>query len=139
MPLLTPAEAALFSTVFQIAGAACWVTAKAHLAGFLEPLDAAGAGEIRGLHIEILICRREDWVPMLGIEVEEVVHQSEEAKARCVLLNKLFTAAGIPLLRVPLNESLDASQIASQMQVAWQKRLAMLAAMPGAHPRSPGA
>jgi hypothetical protein len=56
--------------------------------------------------VDFLICRNDDWMPMLGIELDDDSHEKAARKQRDMFVNELFASTGIPLLRIHLNADL---------------------------------
>ncbi|HMP79517.1 MAG TPA: DUF2726 domain-containing protein [Pirellulaceae bacterium] len=74
---------------------------------------------IVGKHIDFVLCDPGTLEPKLAIELDDATHQREDRAARDQFLNQAFEAAGLPLLRVAVQESYEAKSL----REAIEKRL----------------
>lgn len=76
--------------------------------------------------VDVLLCTCDE-DPVAGIELDSVHHDTEDARERDELKNKLFTLAGLPLLRIrPQDEKAVRSEDFYDLLVAQATDLAML-------------
>ncbi|MFO7695649.1 MAG: DUF2726 domain-containing protein [Anaerolineae bacterium] len=52
-------------------------------------------------HVDLLLCDRRTLRPLLGIELDDRSHAREDRRQRDEFVDRVFRAAGLPLLRVP--------------------------------------
>jgi hypothetical protein len=55
-------------------------------------------------HADFLICRPDDWMPMLAIELDDASHERAAVKQRDMLMNAIFTQVSNPLVRIHVSE-----------------------------------
>ena len=71
--LLTPTEARFHTCLEEITQQRCRIQIKPRLADVFDHDRVNGAFQmISQKHIDFLICRNDDWLPMLGIELDDV-------------------------------------------------------------------
>lgn len=76
--------------------------------------------------VDVLLCTREE-DPVAGIELDSIHHDAEEARERDELKNKLFSVAGLPLVRIrPQDEKAVRAEDFYDLLVAQATDLAML-------------
>ena len=121
--LLTPTEARFHSCLLQITQERCRIQIKPRLADVFEHEKVNGAFQmISQKHIDFLICRNEDWMPMLGIELDDASHQRADRKDRDMFVNNLFASTGVPLLRLPVQELDQLERLIEELTRAWLHR-----------------
>lgn len=124
-PLLTPTEARFHACLLQITQDRCRIQIKPRLADVFayDEEDGIGAlGMISQRHVDFLICRNDDWMPMLGIELDDASHNTPKVKKRDIFVNQLFASTGVPLLRLPVQELDDLEKLVSELSKAWHRR-----------------
>ena len=78
---------------------------KPRLADFLDSQkDLTAFNKISQKHVDFLVCRPTDWMPMLGIELDDDSHEKAAVKRRDAFVNTVFAQVGIPLLRIHVRE-----------------------------------
>ncbi len=122
-PLLTPTEAKFHECLMQITQERCHIQIKPRLADVFQHEKVNGAFQmISQKHVDFLICREDDWMPMLGIELDDPSHENAEVKARDIFVNNLFASTGVPLLRLPVRELDQLERLVKELSVAWNHR-----------------
>lgn len=122
-PLLTATEQRFYDCLTQITGTRCRIQVKPRLADVFDHERVNGAFQmISQKHVDFLICRNEDWMPMLGIELDDNSHQRADRKDRDRFVNELFASTGVPLLRLPVEELDDLEKLVSKLTKTWQRR-----------------
>ncbi len=125
--LLTPTEARFHSCLLQITQERCRIQIKPRLADVFEHEKVNGAFQmISQKHIDFLICRNEDWMPMLGIELDDASHNRAEIKKRDMFVNLLFASTGVPLVRLPVAELDHLERLIEEHTRAWHYRCSLL-------------
>ncbi|MEZ5387413.1 MAG: DUF2726 domain-containing protein [Prosthecobacter sp.] len=121
--LLTPTEARFHECLLQITDSRCRIQVKPRLADVFQHENVNGAFQkISQKHVDFLICRNDDWMPMLGIEVDDDSHQRADRKERDQFVNNLFASTGVPLLRLPVRELDHLEKLVSELTKAWHRR-----------------
>jgi len=127
-PLLTPTEAKFHACLLQVTQERCHIQIKPRLADVFQHEKTNGAFQmISQKHVDFLIFRADDWMPMFGIELDDPSHESAEVKARDVFVNKLFASTGVPLLRLPVQELDHLERLVEELSTAWNRRRKTLA------------
>ncbi|WP_395750945.1 DUF2726 domain-containing protein [Prosthecobacter sp.] len=122
-PLLTPTEAKFHACLLQITQERCHIQVKPRLADVFQHEKTNGAFQmISQKHVDFLICRPDDWMPMLGIELDDPSHDRAEAKKRDIFVNQLFASTGVPLLRLPVHELDRLEHLVAELTKAWNRR-----------------
>jgi len=73
---------------------------------------------IFGKHIDFVICDYETLEVKLAIELEDISRRRAERKSRDRFVNTALTAAGLPLLRVKVEEKYETSAIRKDIEEA---------------------
>lgn len=129
-PLLTATEASFHSLLVSLSDGRCHILCKPRLADFLQHLDGPGAFQkISQKHVDFLVCRPGDWMPMLGIELDDASHNRKEVKARDMFVNAVFAQTGIPLVRIHVAEVERMDLLVEKLSQAWVHRWERLAAV----------
>lgn len=126
-PLLTASEARFHACLITLTEGRCFVQVKPRLADVFQHSDSAGFNKISQKHVDFLICRNTDWLPMLGIELDDASHLTANRKQRDIFVNALFASTGIPLLRIHIDEIDQIEQLVGKLTLAWQHRWTALA------------
>jgi hypothetical protein len=126
-PLLTATEARFHACLFQITQGRCHIQVKPRLADYFEAKKGRWAFQkISQKHVDFLICRNEDWMPMLGIELDDPSHDDPERFERDIFVNELFASTCVPLLRLPVDELDHLEKLVAKLTEAWHHRWALL-------------
>lgn len=64
-------------------------------------------------HVDFLICDARTMQPRCGIELDDSSHGRADRQERDELVNQLFDAAGLPLVRFPVRSAYNAAQLAA--------------------------
>jgi hypothetical protein len=130
-PLLTSAEALFHACLENLTAQRCPIQCKPRLFEVLQGENVAGFLKICQRHIDFLIYRKEDWLPMVAIEFEDDSPGKAGRKVRDrQLVNDIFLTVGIPLLRVHAKEINQIDTLVHKLSAAWQQRTAGLESMP---------
>ncbi len=102
---LSPAEKSFFLVLRGVIGADGEVLAKIRLGDLFYP-SRGDYGARAGLrnrvdrkHVDFLVCHPKTFEPWFGVELDDSSHAREDRKERDDLVNKVFAAAGLPLMR----------------------------------------
>ncbi len=72
-------------------------------------------GQFSQKHVDFLLCAPTSLKPILGIELDDPSHRRPESLARDKIKDDVFTAAELPLLRIPTQRTFDAEDIAARI------------------------
>ncbi len=119
--LLTDTELNFFGYLAHAVAGELHIFSKVRLADLVEARDdAAGKlGHFRRIsqkHVDFVLCAPNTMRPMLVIELDDSSHESAEAQDRDRVKNAALQAAGLPLLRVPAQQSYDVTEIAQMIR-----------------------
>ncbi len=130
-PLLTSAEALFHACLENLTAQRCHIQCKPRLGEILQHENVAGFLKICQRHIDFLIYRKQDWLPMVAIEFEDDSPGKASRKTRDrQLVNDIFLTMGIPLLHVHAKEISPMDTLVHKLSSAWQKRNTHLEPMP---------
>lgn len=134
--LLTPTESLFFGQLQAITQGRCQLFTKVNLADIFKHLSGqiGDRNRISQKHVDFLICRNEDSMPMIGIELDDASHDDPERFKGDMIKNNVFAATGLPLLRLPVEEMHQLESIVAELTHAWHHRWALLEALPNALP-----
>ncbi len=66
-------------------------------------------------HVDFLLCNPQTIKPILGIELDDEGHQQKDRKDRDRFLRKVFEAAGLPLVHIPVQPRYKADELAIRL------------------------
>lgn len=123
-PLLTATEARFHACLDLLTHGRCRIQVKPRLADIFdhEKGDLRGFNKISQKHVDFLICRNDDWAPMMGIELDDHTHETKRVKERDMFVNALFASTGVPLLRIHVSEIDQLEQLVHKLNKAWDHR-----------------
>lgn len=117
---LSPAEISFFHVVKGVIPEGQYVIAKVNLADLFfvaQPhINQAARNRIDRKHVDFAICEAGTMRPLLGIELDDASHQRAKAKESDEFKNRVFAAAGLPLLRVPARHAYEPAAIAAMIR-----------------------
>ena len=116
---LSPAEASFYRALVPAAGDRFTVFVKVNLADVLfvtRPNEnIAARNRIDRKHVDFLFCDAQTLKPVLGIELDDSSHGREDRQKRDAFVEAAFAAAGLPLLRVPVQRGYDPQELAERI------------------------
>ncbi len=74
------------------------------------------ANKIDRKHVDFLLCDPKTVRPLLGIELDDKSHQRSDRRVRDEFVERVFTAAKLPLVRIPVRQSYSASELGSLLR-----------------------
>jgi very-short-patch-repair endonuclease len=126
-PLLTEPEKRFFEVLERLSNDRVHIVCKPRLADFIQHETANGAFQkISQKHVDFLLCRAGDWMPMLAIEVDDASHRLAEQQKRDGFVNNLYPHIGLPLLRVGVREIDDLENLVKRLSDGWQASILQL-------------
>lgn len=120
--LLTATESKLYTSLAKLSQGRCIIACKPRLADFIQHYDRTGFNKISQKHVDFLICRIEDGMPMMGIELDDPSHEAADRKKRDIEVNGMFASIGLPLLRIPVAEMDQVERFLGELDRAWNRR-----------------
>jgi len=130
-PLLSSDEALFHACLENIAAQRCHIQCKPRLLEVLHAENVAGFLKICQRHIDFLIYRKGDWLPMVAIEFEDDSPGKASRKMRDRhLVNDIFSSFGIPLLQVNAKDINQIDTLVHKLSNAWLQRNANLEILP---------
>lgn len=120
--LLTESEARFHACLEAISQHRCRILIKPRLADVFQHRTLEEFNKISQKHVDFLICRNDDWQPMLGIELDDPTHNTKKVKERDMFVNGLFASTGIPLLRIDVSEMAKVESLVKRLSQAWVHR-----------------
>jgi hypothetical protein len=121
--LLTPAERSFYEVLRRIIGDDLRLFVKVRLADLVWlPHDIenrqAHVNRVAAKHIDFVLCDPRTLAPVLAVELDDSSHAARHRQQRDALVNEVLRAVGLPLLRVPVKRSYDASEVADDIRSA---------------------
>ena len=80
-------------------------------------------------HVDFLICDPLTVRPMVGIELDDKSHQRKDRVERDEFVEQVFSAAKLPLLRIPVRQAYSVSELAGLLQPYLAEKVAIQAVM----------
>jgi hypothetical protein len=74
------------------------------------------ANRIDRKHVDFLLCDPKTVRPLVGIELDDKSHEREDRKTRDELVEAVFAAAGLPLVRVQVKSGYAPSDVATLLE-----------------------
>jgi very-short-patch-repair endonuclease len=78
----------------------------------------AARNRIDRKHIDFLICDAMTMRPLVGIELDDASHQRKDRKERDDFVDRVFAAAGLPVIHVPAARSYQPKELAEAIDRA---------------------
>ena len=120
--VLSTSEARFYGCLISLSQYRCHVLCKPQLSDVFDHHDGIGFNKISQKHIDFLICRLNDWLPMLGIELDDNSPDRQSMRCRDGYVNELFACTGIPLVRIHVNEVEQIESLVEKLTLAWRRR-----------------
>lgn len=116
---LSPAELSLFHVLRHIVGSQAIIITKVRLADLFfvqRPHENRSAfNRIAQRHIDFLLCQSQTMQPLLGIELDDASHARADRVESDAFLDRVFAAAGLPLLRIPAQRAYNTHELADKI------------------------
>ncbi|MDY0341463.1 MAG: DUF2726 domain-containing protein [Coriobacteriia bacterium] len=136
---LSAAELSFYRALSAAVGTKTHVCPKVNLADLFfvaKPNENQGArGRISQKHVDFVLCDPESMRPLAGVELDDSSHARADRQTRDELVNGVFAAAGLPLIRIPAAASYNPADIA--LKVAAHLSANLKAAQPPASAVTP--
>jgi predicted RNA-binding Zn-ribbon protein involved in translation (DUF1610 family) len=86
-------------------------------------------------HVDFLICEPKTMKPRFGIELDDTSHQRSDRVERDLFVDKVFEAAGLPLVRVQVKNGYDTRELGLHFKAALEvNHSEQTKTMPGSAP-----
>ena len=136
---LSGAEERFFRVLSSISGDRIHIVCKPRLADFIQQTDGlAGSKAFCEKHVDFLVCRLEDWMPMMGIEVADESHAHAGNRRRDPFIDNLFGQLKLPMLRVSVRDTTQPDVLIKRLTDAWEDRCRDLGASANEMPAGRG-
>ncbi len=66
-------------------------------------------------HLDFLVCDSVTMKPLLGIELDDSSHKRDDRQERDDFVDRVFEAAGLPLLRLPVQREYNTREVAAKI------------------------
>ncbi len=121
---LSAAEVSFYHVLRQTIGERAIVCPKVRLADIFfvsRPNENAGArNRIASKHVDFLLCDPATMRPLAGIELDDTSHARQDRQERDALVEKVFEAAGLPLVRFPAKRTYVLAEVAVKLAVVFE-------------------
>ena len=122
LSLLTSTEHNFYSFLAQAVTGEMHIFSKVRLADLIEPReDIVGKrghfNRISQKHVDFVLCAPDLLRPMLVIELDDSSHDSPEAQIRDNVKDAALKAAGLPILRIPAQQTYQVGALAEAIRV----------------------
>jgi len=116
---LSSAEFSFYKVLTSLLGARWTVQSKVRLADVFfvsRPNEnIAFFNRIAQKHLDFLVCDSASMKPVFGIELDDSSHRRSNRQVRDAFVEDVCKAAGLPLLRVPVQREYNSREIAAQI------------------------
>lgn len=117
---LSPAELSLYHVLTHIIGTQAVVMTKVRLADLFfvqhPRANRASLNRIISRHVDFLVCHPQTMRPLFGIELDDASHARADRVARDEFVNRAFSAAGLPLMRITAQHAYNTREIAEKIR-----------------------
>lgn len=117
---LSPAELSFYRALSGAVGTQVHICAKVNLADIffvVKPNENKGArGRIAQKHVDFLLCDPQSMKPLVGVELDDSSHARVDRQERDVLVDSVFAAAGLPLIRIPAAAGYSPTDLSSRLE-----------------------
>lgn len=117
--LLSAAELSFYTALAQSVADRAAITFKVSL-GDLFRVESRDQSKYRSYrnkidrkHIDFLLCDPKSLQPLLGIELDDSSHQRRDRAERDAFVDRVFEAAGLPLLHIAVRRSYNPAELAA--------------------------
>lgn len=118
---LSAAELSFFLVLKGVLPPERALMAKVNLADlfFIRPphLNKAAKNRIDRKHVDFLICNAKTMMPVLGVELDDASHQQKDRMERDDFVDRVFAAAGLPILHVKAARAYQPEVLAEAVRV----------------------
>ncbi len=116
---LSPAEFSFYKVLSSLAGSRLTIQSKVRLADVFfvaRPNEnMAYFSKIAQKHLDFLVCDSVTMKPLFGVELDDSSHKRNDRQERDEFVESVCKAAGLPLLRLPVQREYNSREIAAQV------------------------
>ena len=116
---LSPAELSFYRTLSVAVDSHVHICPKVNLADLffvVKPNENQSArGRISQKHVDFVLCDAQSMIPLAGIELDDSSHARADRQERDALVDGVFAAAGLPLVRIPAAGSYSTEALALKL------------------------
>jgi hypothetical protein len=113
---LSPAEVSFYRVLKTMSGDSLIVCPKVSLNDIFyvshPEKNYAYRNRIDRKHVDFLLLKAATLEPILAVELDDSSHKQPERVKRDELVDRVFSAAGLPLVRIPVRRSYDTRELA---------------------------
>jgi predicted RNA-binding Zn-ribbon protein involved in translation (DUF1610 family) len=119
---LSPAEVSFYQILRTAVGERALVFTKVNLADLFfvatgdHRQNRALANRVDRKHVDFLVCDLKTVHPIVALELDDQSHQRADRKTRDEIVDGVFAAAGLPLLRIPAKLGYAPQEIQTRLQ-----------------------
>lgn len=73
---------------------------------------------VQAKHVDFVLCDRKSVTPVLVIELDDSSHNKPNVQKRDQFVNAVMKAAGLPILRIPVQKGYDTRKLQQMLQAA---------------------
>lgn len=116
---LSPAELSFYRALSQAVEARAVICPKVGLSNVFFVVrpheNHAARNRISQKHVDFLLCEPATMKPLLGVELDDSSHARPDRRARDEFVDRVFAAAQLPLLHVPVQRVYDPQDLAARV------------------------
>jgi len=116
---LSPAERSFHGVLTHVVGEQAVVCPKVNLADIFYVVrpneNQSYRGRIAQKHLDFLLCDPKSMRPMVGIELDDASHARPDRQERDAFVDRVFQAAGLPLIHVPVKGGYSPNELSAQL------------------------
>lgn len=119
---LSNAEVSFFLVLRTVVGQQMVICPKVNLADLFfvatgdHRMNRALTNRVDRKHVDFLLCDLKTARPLLGIELDDKSHSRPERRTRDELVEGIFAAAGLPLVRIPVKSGYAPGDVAALLK-----------------------
>jgi hypothetical protein len=117
--LLIPSEMVFYRGLASVVGTRALICPKVRLGDVFFVVDfkenLPQYFRIAEKHVDFLLCNPQTIKPIVGIELDDEGHQQRDRKDRDRFIKKVFEAAGLPLIHIPVQPKYNAHELETRL------------------------
>ena len=122
---LSAAELSFYRVLITVTAGRATVCPKVNLSDVFFVVDPkinqAHRNRIDRKHVDFLLCDLATLKPIGAIELDDASHQRPDRQRRDQLVDDVFAAAGLPLVRVPARFAYDTAELSATIEPLWRQ------------------
>ena len=120
---ITPAEQSFYGVLIRVVGDRGHILAQVAINQLLffpgnrgTPGRLAWQNKVKQRSIDFLVCDRRTLRPLVAIELDDASHDAPDRQRRDAEVDRLFAAAGLPLVHVRAARAYDTRELAAEVE-----------------------